>query len=196
MTLTHTITQTHRHYRDGDNAISVDEAREHKFPLFAECGTVWIPGSASETANLPMCPQCSARDRQGVTNGVVRPHYVYRCFDAEDRLIYVGVSFSPLRRMEQHSKTSWWFDQMARTTFRVFQNREYAHMKERQAIAEENPRWNIRGRDRGLWTTDDYRDAHYALTVREADEKRLEKLRLEALRRFGVDLAENEEATA
>lgn len=195
MSLTWTFKQTHRHYRDQvQNLVDTDEARERGLTLIADCGKAWIPGFASETDDLPMCPDCVTADRRR-SNGSDRPHYVYRCWDGNGRLIYVGVSVAPLQRMDQHKTNSWWFDQTARVTYRVFPTREYAMARERQAIAEENPRWNVRGRDREAWSADDYRDAHHSMTVRGAKVDRIHKLRLEAVRRWNVDLVQ-EEATA
>lgn len=192
--LTHVLTQTHRHYRsDMHNLISISEARDRQWPLIADCGTVWIPGQEWQTDDLPLCQRCkSAQGRPLATRGPRhgRPTYVYRCYDADDRLIYVGCTVSPVQRMDQHRQTSWWHEQVARTRFIVFPNRDYALSMERQAIADENPRWNVRGRDRALWTADDYRDAHFAMLKKGAAETRVHKLRLEALRRFNLDLLE------
>lgn len=35
--------------------------------------------------------------------------YVYRFFDASDRLLYVGFTLSPPRRLKQHQDNSVWF---------------------------------------------------------------------------------------
>jgi len=192
MSIVRTFRQTHRHYRDEvNNVIDVDGARAFGYPLVADCGRVWIPGEAEETKDLPICPDCEAANapREFVSRED-RPHYVYRCYDGNDRLIYVGCSGMPKNRMDQHKASSWWFQQVERIRYTVFPGRTYALAMELKAIAEENPRWNIKGRDRSLWTADDYRDHHFALNVTGASEKRLNKLRVEALRRYNLELGE------
>lgn len=193
MSLSHTLTQTHRHYAATVNVIEIEEARSHKWPLVSDCGIAWIPGPAHETDALPLCPSCEAAQRRAIPlrfRRPTQPTYVYRHFDADGRLIYVGCTVSPPQRLEQHRQNSWWFDQVARTRMIVFPNRDYALEMERQAIAQENPRWNVRGRDRSLWTADDYRDAHFAMVRKGAAPSRINKLRSEALRRHSIDLAE------
>jgi len=189
--LTHTFTQTFRHYSSDANLIGVDDARSFGYPLLAECGQVWIPHQAHLTDHLPICPRC-----EGVENGPLRiagrPHFVYRCFDADGRLIYVGCSRTPKNRMDQHRANSWWFEQVERVRFTVFPNKDYALWMERRAIETEHPRWNIRHRDQSAWELVDYRDHHLALTTTGASEKRLEKVRAEAQLRFGVDITDPE----
>lgn len=190
MSLIRTFQQTHRHYRDDvHNVIDIDGARAFGYPLIAECGRVWIPAPADETRDLPLCLDCEAANAPRVDLRATRPHYLYRCYDAAGRLIYVGCSVSPVQRMDQHKASSWWFDQVEKFRYTVFPGRDKAIDMERAAIATENPRWNIQGRDRALWSADDYRDFHFALTTKGASEKRIEKLRLEAFRRHNVDLA-------
>lgn len=188
MTLTHVITQTHKHYPSIYNSISVDEARASDYPLVADCGTVWIPGQEHETKALPMCAKCTAVSDRPVSAISLQPHYVYRCYDAEGRLIYVGCSGVPRQRMEQHRLSSWWFDQVERIRYVVFPNKQYALDKEREAIAEENPRWNLRGRQKALWAAEDYEDVHFALMKTGASDKRVQRHADEARRRYDLDL--------
>jgi len=72
---------------------------------------------------------------------VVRPVYVYRLFDAKDELIYVGQSYRPEWRIQQH--IDYRFDDVARWTIEQFPDRNAASREERRAIATENPRANI-----------------------------------------------------
>jgi predicted GIY-YIG superfamily endonuclease len=163
-----------------------EDAVKYGLTLRAKCGVVWVPtilGGRNEYPDVGECPNCYP----------VRPGYVYRCYDSDDRLIYVGCSVAPKSRLDQHRKSSWWFEQVARVRYTVYSDKDYALRKESEAIATENPRWNVRGRDRGLWTADDYRDAHRALQETGGTSSRVQKLRSEAYRRFQVDL-EVEEA--
>lgn len=96
------------------------------------------------------------------------PNYVYRCYDSVGRLIYVGCTVEPVRRVQSHRKNAWWGDQIARVRYTVFPDRNYALAKEREAIALEQPRWNVKGRwpyRNGAWTEQDYLD--YLLAIRE-----------------------------
>lgn len=71
---------------------------------------------------------------------------LYRFFDDRDRLLYVGISSNPGRRFSQHGLAKPWWDQVARSTMEHFPTRSLAEMAERQAIWDENPLYNIRGR--------------------------------------------------
>lgn len=70
------------------------------------------------------------------------PHFVYRCYAADGRLLYIGVSYQPVKRMEQHAKRSAWFGQVATIRYVVFPDRAYGLEKEREAIRTELPLHN------------------------------------------------------
>lgn len=72
---------------------------------------------------------------------VVRPVFVYRLFDAADRLIYVGQSYRPEWRIQQH--IDYRFPDIARWTTEEFPDRPSASRAERLAIATERPAANI-----------------------------------------------------
>jgi predicted GIY-YIG superfamily endonuclease len=71
-------------------------------------------------------------------------HHLYRHFAADGELLYVGVSLSALRRLQQHQQRSPWFDHIARVEIQAFQSRGEALTAERQAIATERPTHNAR----------------------------------------------------
>jgi hypothetical protein len=71
---------------------------------------------------------------------------LYRLHDAEGRLLYVGISSSGGRRLEQHAYSKAWWHEVAAATFEEFPTREAAAAAELQAIRDENPRHNIAGR--------------------------------------------------
>lgn len=96
------------------------------------------------------------------------PHFVYRCFDAEDRLLYVGCSNCPPLRLEGHESVAWWWPDFAYVRNTVYPNKEAALARERIAIFEEMPRCNVKGRwlkrdPRGDWSAQDYVDFHHAI---------------------------------
>lgn len=193
--LTRVFTQTHRHYSSRTNVITTEDARSYSYPLLAECGQVWIPNDASLTADLPMCPHCD-RTAETPLRVAGKPHFVYRCYDRDGNLIYVGCSVAPIQRMEQHRANTWWFDQVERIRYVVYPNKDYALYKEREAIGAENPRWNIKGRNHDAFDLADYRDIHCAMAQNGASGKRLEAVRAKAQLKFGTDITEPIEAVA
>ena len=74
------------------------------------------------------------------------PHVLYRFFDANDRLLYVGITHNPSRRFEKHRARDWWRD-VATIRLQVYPTRAAVQAAERRAVANEHPRHNIRLRD-------------------------------------------------
>lgn len=72
------------------------------------------------------------------------PTQLYRHFDAEGRLLYVGVSLSAIARLGQHKKAPW-FGRIATVTVENFPTRAAALSAEMRAIQRENPQHNIDG---------------------------------------------------
>lgn len=70
------------------------------------------------------------------------PTEVYRCFDADDHLLYIGMTCMPTERMRQHRRTSPWFQQVARVDLETYPSRGAAKDAEREAIRSERPRHN------------------------------------------------------
>lgn len=70
--------------------------------------------------------------------------YVYRHFDTEGRLLYVGMANHPKRRLVSHgsAKTAW-HNLIARSTYERFPNRIAAASAEITAIQTERPLWNV-----------------------------------------------------
>ena len=72
-----------------------------------------------------------------------RKTYLYRVFDGDKNLIYVGISLSFFSRLQQHKKNSVWFDKMSSVTLTQYMTREEALFAEATAINTENPQMNI-----------------------------------------------------
>lgn len=72
---------------------------------------------------------------------------LYRHYDKDGALLYVGVSLSTLQRLGQHAEHSHWFSSIERITIEHFQSRESALEAERQAIQNETPFYNVRHND-------------------------------------------------
>jgi predicted GIY-YIG superfamily endonuclease len=71
------------------------------------------------------------------------PTYLYRHFDAEGKLLYVGISLSAIGRLAQHKTASAWFDDIRNVTIEKFATRSEALDAETKAIKEEKPLHNI-----------------------------------------------------
>jgi predicted GIY-YIG superfamily endonuclease len=74
---------------------------------------------------------------------MTKPHVLYRYFDADDNLLYVGITNSPLSRMSQHFRDKGWFAKAARTTYEHFASRPELEAAEVKAIQSEKPKYNI-----------------------------------------------------
>lgn len=67
---------------------------------------------------------------------------LYRYFDADDALLYVGVSADPFVRRGQHARKDW-MRELRYAEFEWFSSRSDALDAEKQAIWRERPKWNI-----------------------------------------------------
>lgn len=68
---------------------------------------------------------------------------LYRFYDADDVLLYVGISEKGPERWSAHRKQKPWWTDVARTTTTHYHDRAAALEAERQAIQSERPRYNI-----------------------------------------------------
>lgn len=73
---------------------------------------------------------------------VERPHVVYRCYDADDRLLYIGCTSNLSHRMTAHRSRSPWATDIARITTEDLPGRAVALYVEAQAIRAESPLHN------------------------------------------------------
>jgi hypothetical protein len=71
-------------------------------------------------------------------------HAVYRMWDAEGKLLYVGKSGRAGHRFDTHS-TKRWFPLVVMITLEWHETEAQAVLAERRAIATGNPRYNIAG---------------------------------------------------
>lgn len=164
---------------------NTEDAVEHGLTVKAKCGLVWIPTILASRETRPDIEECEECYGPEPSRHAGRPHYVYRCYDAADRLIYVGCTVAPRQRLDQHRSSTWWHEQVARVRYVVFPNKEYALFQETVAIRTENPRWNVKHRDLEAMTLADFRDMKHALTQNGAGEKRLARLDAQCIERFG-----------
>jgi predicted GIY-YIG superfamily endonuclease len=70
---------------------------------------------------------------------------LYRHFNSESVLIYIGITNDPPKRLRMHkAKSAWWAEVMdgGYTTYEMFDSREELILAEKEAIASEQPRDN------------------------------------------------------
>lgn len=72
------------------------------------------------------------------------PTSLYRHFDADGNLLYVGISLSAIERLRAHREQSHWFEKIAFITVNRYQTRHKAEIAEDMAISLEKPLHNIR----------------------------------------------------
>lgn len=71
---------------------------------------------------------------------------VYRAYDQQERLLYVGISDGEFIRLSQHAASSPWTRYAVTITLERHPSRAHAERAEREAIASEDPVWNMDGR--------------------------------------------------
>lgn len=68
---------------------------------------------------------------------------LYRHWDTDDNLLYVGISLSAISRLGQHEAKSHWAEKIAKVTIQQYPTRHEAIAAERIAIANESPAFNV-----------------------------------------------------
>ena len=71
-----------------------------------------------------------------------QPTALYRFYDTDDNLLYVGITVELGWRWKQHARREWW-RQVTRATVEHHPSRDEAAAAERTAIQQEHPRWNV-----------------------------------------------------
>ncbi|MEU5596634.1 GIY-YIG nuclease family protein [Streptomyces sp. NPDC020298] len=72
------------------------------------------------------------------------PAAVYRLWDADGNLLYIGSAFNPDHRCKSHQKKPWW-SEVARRTEEWHPSRGAAYAEELKAIAVERSKYNDMG---------------------------------------------------
>lgn len=73
------------------------------------------------------------------------PTAVYRCYDADGRLLYVGMSINPQGRLASHRLYAPWFPRMVRFTAQWFPDRATARAEELRVMRAESSLHNQEG---------------------------------------------------
>lgn len=68
---------------------------------------------------------------------------LYRHFDIDGNLLYIGISVSFMVRLSSHKQHSSWFNSIARTEYTPYPTRKAAALAEKEAIKAEKPLYNI-----------------------------------------------------
>ena len=68
---------------------------------------------------------------------------LYRHFNANGKLLYVGISLSALQRLSQHADHSDWYNEISRVDMEHFCDRPSAMAAEKKAVTSEGPLYNI-----------------------------------------------------
>lgn len=90
---------------------------------------------------LPHTAQAVAKARSRWT------HYLYRHWDGEGNLLYVGVTDRPRARQRAHEANSRWMGLTAKTTVEEHPSREAVEVAEAIAIRTERPLFNLAGNE-------------------------------------------------
>src|SRR6266566_4584305 len=72
---------------------------------------------------------------------------VYRAYAADDRLLYIGSTANPERRVRRHQRGAEWASEVARWSYEEYPTLEAARAAEKAAIWDESPECNVDGLD-------------------------------------------------
>lgn len=122
---------------------------------FAKYETFVGPGFAGKVGQTKLRYELLVPDRWSTSFGGKRPSRtseptdeptaVYRFYDADGVLLYVGIANDPEGRFVQHSKVQrWWIDVCTREVT-WYDDRRTAEVEEDRAILVEAPKYNVRG---------------------------------------------------
>jgi len=97
-----------------------------------------IVGLDGRTQHHVFAPPEQSRRRRGRTEELL----LYRFFDAEGVLLYVGLTYDLVQRFAQHSVERWWWGHWATVTATRYDSRAELEAAERKAIKSEKPLYN------------------------------------------------------
>ena len=103
---------------------------------------------------------------------------LYRHYNAEDELLYVGITFRGEKRMREHAKTQTWWKEVAYTRYdHNFSSLAELEIAETAAIRCEEPRYNKKRYQPRLYKSDqekrqEWLEAHGVFTPPEVKFKK------------------------
>ena len=71
------------------------------------------------------------------------PTDVYRAYDSDGRLLYVGMSVNVFQRLKQHRYEAPWYSQVSSVRVEQYKDWRTARHVEGYAIKHEHPQWNV-----------------------------------------------------
>lgn len=74
-----------------------------------------------------------------------RAHVLYRAYDENFSLLYVGITANPGVRLRKHAERKWWWGNVSQIQLQHFSSRDALEAAEREAIATESPVFNVQG---------------------------------------------------
>lgn len=107
-----------------------------------------LNGGACIVAGEPKCTtHCGWSDIAAAIARTSAPSAptIYRHFDSEGRLLYVGMSLNVMRRTRSHFHSAAWWDEVATITIQRFETKADACAAELHAIRTEGPLHNRLG---------------------------------------------------
>ena len=72
------------------------------------------------------------------------PHWVYRQWGYDGRLLYIGATADPEKRYHQHTLTTAWYHEIERVELTEYPTGPAAYAAEKAAIRAEAPKYNIK----------------------------------------------------
>jgi hypothetical protein len=116
---------------------------------------------------------------------------LYRHFDKDGKLLYVGISLNTLKRIRDHKSQSTWFDSVVRIEIERYPSREEALIAEERAIVEEKPLLNLRYAKRwGAASRGPEKQKIYEEGLAEAKAKGIRVSKRSASVRWQIEMAE------
>jgi len=67
---------------------------------------------------------------------------LYRFFDKDNVLLYVGISINAYNRAKQHKADKEWWPDVVQITLETYPDRATVELQEKQVIAAESPKYN------------------------------------------------------
>lgn len=78
-------------------------------------------------------------------------HWVYRCYTEDDRLLYVGITSTGIKRFRRHGNERDWWQDVARIEIEHCEDRAAAERRELELIGELRPPHNTKGLSPVSW---------------------------------------------
>lgn len=114
---------------------------------------------------------------------------LYRHYDQDGTLLYVGITSNVKRRMEGHRRSATWIERIDHIETEVFPTRRDALAAERQAINSEGPLFNKKiGRRLGIGSPS--ADAEQSRVITFSVTRPQQEFLVAGMRRYGIGLSE------